>query len=200
MNLLVISASQRHPSQSRKVADYLLKEAIQFEFAQTHLIDLGQTPLPLWDENVWKNTGGWPEILPPVKEKVNNADAYIIIVPEWNGAATPAVKNFLLFFGERETGHKPVLLVSVSNGPNGQYPVSDMRAFGGKNNKWIYIPDHLIIRHVNDVLNEPEASSQEDKILRERIRYSLRQLETYARHLKPLRETYVFDDRFKYAM
>ncbi len=200
MKLVVISASQRHSSQSRKVANYIIKQSAGFDFKQTSLIDLGEHPLPLWDEKIWKHAGQWPEWLGEITVKIKEADAYVLVIPEWNGAATPAIKNFLLFFGERETGHKPVLLISISNEANGQYPVSDMRAFGGKNNKWIYIPDHLIIRYVNELLNKSEATGENDRNIRARIAYSLQQLKLYAKQLRPLRENYPFDERFKYAM
>ena len=201
MKALIISASQRYPSQSAKVARFvaeMLKENSAFN--RYDMLDLGQNPLPLWDEGVWKNEPRWEIILSPVMKKVTEADAYIIIVPEWNGGVTPAIKNFALFFGERETGHKPVWLIAVSSEINGQYPVADMKAFVSKNNKWIFIPDHTVIRFVHQVLNTPEPRNEEEKLLRDRMYYSLHQLGLYARALKPLRETYPFDDRFKYAM
>jgi len=204
MNVFIISASQRFPSQSRKVAQYTegLIE-IYSKFEEINFWDLGENPLPLWEESVWQNDPKWEKILAPLRQKVIRADAYVIVVPEWNGAATPAIKNFSLFFGEKETGHKPVWLISVSSEINGQYPVPDMRAFVYKNNKWIYIPDHTVIRFVRNFFNkspnEP-PENEEEKLLKERMLYSLEQLYLYAKHLKNLRHEIVFDDRFKYAM
>jgi len=200
MKVLIIAASQRYPSQSRKVAGYLLAAIEQHGFFdQMDLLDLGQHPLPLWDQGVWECDTKWQKILPPVKERVHTADAYIFIIPEWNGMATPAMKNFTLFWGERETGHKPVLLIGVSSEPNGQYPIADMRAFGLKNNKWVFIPDHVIIRHVDRYFNKAEAVDENEKLLRDQLFYALKELKAYAGALKTVREQWIFDDRFKYA-
>ncbi|NPA43226.1 MAG: NAD(P)H-dependent oxidoreductase [Chlorobi bacterium] len=201
MKALVIAASQRHPSQSAKVAEYIRRMiAERAVFSEVNVYDLGKNPLPLWDEGVWRNDPRWQRILEPVARLVTDADAYVVVVPEWNGGVTPAIKNFALFFGERETGHKPLWLVSVSSEINGQYPVADMKAFVSKNNKWIFIPDHTVIRFVHRYLNSPEPASEEEKLLVERMQYSLTQLERYARALKEVRRDFPYDDRFKYAM
>jgi len=200
MKVFILAASQRHPSQSAKVAHYianLIEQEAYFD--ETTLRDLGRDPLPLWDPGVWENSPRWEKILAPLRRDVMAADAYVIVVPEWNGGITPALKNFTLFFGERETGHKPVWLVSVSSEINGQYPVVDMKAFASKNNKWIFIPDHTVIRFVDKVLNTPRPRSDEEKLLIDRIKYSLLELKLYAEALKPLRDNFPFDDRFKYA-
>lgn len=200
MNLLIVSASQRSPSQSRKMAAYLLAVIEQYRwFERVEVLDLGRHPLPLWDQGVWEGDPKWQKILPPVRRQVTEADAYVFIIPEWNGMATPAMKNFTLFWGERETGHKPALLIGVSSEPNGQYPIADMRAFGLKNNKWVFIPDHLVIRHVDRYFNTPGPVDEHEKFLRDRIVYSLKELHAYAELLNRFRERWVFDDRFKYA-
>ncbi len=201
MNLLIISASQRYPSQSRKVADYLKQTVEKNKFFDTvQLIDLGQNPLPLWDQGVWDGTPEWKHMLNPVIEQMRKADAFILVIPEWNGMATPAIKNLTLFAGEHITGHKPVLLVSVSAGISGQYPISDLRVSGYKNTKWVYIPDHLIVRFVNSVMNGDKPENDNDALIRERAEYSLKQLKLYAEALQSIRNKLEFDERFKYAM
>ena len=201
MNLFIISASQRHPSQSLKVARYvghMIEKSRKFQSYEIY--DLGSHPLPLWDEGVWRNDPKWEKILSPLRQKVINADAFVMVIPEWNGGVTPAIKNFSLFFDEKETGHKPVWLITISSEINGQYPIADMKAFGSKNNKWIFIPDHTIIRFVKQMLNNHMPHNQEEKILIERMAYSLHQLALYAQALKSVRLKFTFDERFKYAM
>ena len=201
MNLLIISASQRYPSQSRKVADFLKKTVEKHRiFDSVRMIDLGEKPLPLWDQGVWEGTKEWKHILNPVIEQMRKADAFILVTPEWNGMATPAIKNLTLFAGEKITGHKPVLLVSVSAGGSGQYPISDLRVSGYKNTKWVYIPDHLIVRFVNSVMNGEDPADENDALIRDRALYSLKQLRLYAQALQSVRNGMEWDDRFKYGM
>ena len=201
MKVVIISGSQRFPSQSRKTAEYLMKEVRRLQlFEETALIDLGEKPLPMWDQGVWTGDENWKAVLEPLTAEMRSADAYILITPEWNGAVTPAVKNFSLFFGERVTGHKPVLAVSVSAGPSGQYPIAELRSAVFKNNKWVFIPDHLVIRFVEKRLIGEEPADESDALLRDRIVYSLRQLQLYAGAMTEVRRDFPWDDRFKYGM
>ncbi|NPA45653.1 MAG: NAD(P)H-dependent oxidoreductase [Chlorobi bacterium] len=200
MKTMIIAASQRHPSQSRKVADFVEKMILDEQFFdRTDLLDLGEHPLPLWDQGVWGNRPEWESVLKPLRKRVREADAFVMVIPEWNGAATPAIKNFSLFFDEKDTGHKPVLLVSISSEVNGQYPVVDMMSFGRKNNKWIFIPDYVIIRFVHHYLNGGQSTGEQEAFLHDRLRYGLEELRRYASVLRRFRESWTFDERFKYA-
>ncbi|MCV5978616.1 NAD(P)H-dependent oxidoreductase, partial [Escherichia coli] len=80
------------------------------------------------------------------------------MTPEWHGMATPALKNFLLLTTANELAHKPALLVSVSVSINGVYPISELRMTGSKNNHVCFLPDHLIVRK-SDKLIDQDANS-----------------------------------------
>ena len=98
-----------------------------------------------------------------------------------------------------ETGHKPALLVSVVNGISGAYPIAELRMNALKNNKLVAVPDHLIIRNVEEVLNTKEENTdigeveekntleQRDINLRHRIEYSLEMLHQYSKALATIR-------------
>ena len=73
------------------------------------------------------------------------------MTPEWNGMATPAIKNFFLYFSSSVLFHKPALIVTVSAGHGGAYPVIELRSSGYKNTKLCYIPEHVIIREAANV-------------------------------------------------
>jgi hypothetical protein len=78
-------------------------------------------------------------------------------------------KNFFLFASSAELGHKPALLVSVSAGISGAYPIArNSRSSSYKNNHICYIPEHLIVRQVGGVLNSADAASPEDQAIRNR--------------------------------
>ena len=199
MQLLIISGSMRYPSGSRLAAGYLKRKVEeQSLFSKVDLLDLGQSPIPLWDEGVWQGAEKWRGILTGLKEQLQAADAYIFVIPEYNGMASPGIKNLTLFFDERITGHKPVLLTAVtSEEHNGQYPISDMRAYGSKNTKWIYVPDHLIYRRIRELISDDLQMN--DRSLEDRTLYSLKELYAYAGALKEMRKQWTFRPEFKYA-
>lgn len=201
MNLLIVSASQRAPSQSAKVAGYLAEVVKGFEQV-THL-PLCEYELGYWDgdDDSKANKGScWPLI----EKKVRAADALVLISPEWNGMVTPLLKSFLMMCDIADTAHKPALLVSVVNGISGAYPIVEMR-MSMKNNKLVALPDHLIVRQVEQVLNGPQAASQRDTNLRRRIDYYLHLLGRYSKALKPIRlseqtEPFPYSQDFAYGM
>lgn len=186
MNLVIISASQRTQSQSVKVANYIAESVTGYEKV-THF-ELCQYNLPLWDGTpIGKSAeqSDWPLL----NEQISQADAFIMITPEWSGMASPLLKNLLLMCSGQDTAHKPVLLVAVSGGISGVYPIAELRMNAFKNNKLVAIPDHLIIRNVGEVLNSDNDSalSERDTNIRDRIGYSLHVLAHYSETLKVLR-------------
>ncbi|MGS0680987.1 NADPH-dependent FMN reductase [Shewanella sp. 125m-7] len=184
MELVIVSASQRTPSQSAKVARYLSQQA--GEFSRVNHIELCQYQLPFWDGAVdTKFAAGsrWPLI----SQQVKKADALVLITPEWGGMASPLMKNFLLMCDNQDTAHKPALLVAVVSGISGAYPIAELRMNALKNNKLVATPDHLIIRNVEDVLNSTTPDNERELHLRERIDYSLHMLTQYSEALKAVR-------------
>lgn len=188
MNLLIISASQRTESQSAKVAKYI--ESSEQHFSTTTHIELCKLAIPLWDgEQQSKHTkkSDWGLL----ETDLSNADAIILITPEWSGTASPLLKNVLLMCESQHCAHKPTLLISVSGGISGAYPIGELRMNAFKNNKMVAIPDHLIIRDVSDYLNEIEQEvdtmTAREQQLRQRIAYSLHTLIHYAKSFKTLR-------------
>ncbi|QUM86006.1 NADPH-dependent FMN reductase [Moritella sp. 28] len=205
MELVIISGSQRHHSESAKVAAYIASAANQFKTVQH--IELCKYQLPFWDgDNESKSAPGcdWPLI----SEAIMQADALVLITPEWDGMAPPILKNFLMMCEHKETAHKPALLVSVVSGINGANPIAELRMNGCKNNKLVAIPDHLIIRNVGDVLNagtDNMAISERDDSIRHRIGYSLHTLHQYSHALGQVRQLqqqqpYSQQEKYSYAM
>lgn len=188
MNLLIISASQRSPSQSAKVARYLAETTHSFD--KINLIELCQLNIPLWDgEDASKAmpASDWSGL----QAQVNAADALVLITPEWSGIASPRLKNFLMMCEAQHCAHKPALLISVVDSISGAYPIAELRMNAFKNNKLVAIPDHLIIRNVTEVLNDfthdGSVLSHRDSQIRDRIAYSMHTLTHYAESLKSLR-------------
>ena len=202
MKFFILSGSHRREAQSLKVANYV-KSVLAREHAgaEVHLYSLSGNPLPLWDEA----TGGAPDALwDPISAELKAADALVIISPEWSGMATPGVKNFLLNCTADEVGHKPALIVTVSASRGGSYPVAELRMSGYKNNRLTWLPEHVIVQHVEQNLNAPDGTAdlaKEDAIIRKRFRYALRLLEEYGKALRQVRTSGAVDHQtFKSGM
>ncbi|KPJ96498.1 MAG: flavoprotein [Gammaproteobacteria bacterium SG8_11] len=203
MKISIINGSHRESSQSYKVANYI-QSVIDGEIAeQSWLLSLAGNPLPLWDQGVWDGDPKWKALLTPIKDQLASSDAFVVISPEWHGQVPAGLKNFFLLFGKNELGHKPALIVSVSSGEGGAYPVAELRMSSYKNSRLCYIPEHVIIRHVEKVLNDnPEDNdSRSDPYIRERLQWSINILKQYGIALKQVRESGVTaSDKFKNGM
>ena len=108
-------------------------------------------------------------------------------MPEYGGMATPAAKNIFLLCGNGELAHKPGLIVSVSSGNGGAYPISELRSSSYKNTHIMWIPENIIIRNVEE-FNPGHHGENIPEWLDNRIDYVLKLLLTYASNMKPIRE------------
>jgi azobenzene reductase len=203
MKIAIISGSHRQNSQSLKVAKHVQQTLDEGICEETWLYSLEDNPLPLWDEGVWNADKKWLDILTPIREQLASCDALVIITPEWHGQVPAGLKNFFLLFGKNELGHKPALIVSVSAGVGGSYPIAELRMSSYKNNRLCYIPEQVIIRDVETILNEDESKNDTrvDSYIRERLQWSLTILKQYAVALKQVRESGVTEtDKFTNGM
>lgn len=190
MKIAIICGAQRVSSESGKLALFLQKRiAALFSEVNTYLLDLGKNPLPLWDEGVWQATEKWKTAWTPIAEEINNCDGLIVISPEYGGMVPPALKNFLLLCGGKDIAHKPGLIVGVSSGRGGSYPIAELRTTGYKNNRICWVPDHLIIRNVSKFNESP---SEHDRDI-ERINYSLKMFYEYTKALITVRNSNYID-------
>ena len=204
MKISIISGSHRNPSQSEKVARHIEHTLLAgHPGMETWLYTLADNPLPLWDQTLWENSTEWNERLAPLKEALSSSDGLVIVAPEWHGQAPAGLKNFFLLFNRFELGHKPALIVAVSSGDGGAYPVAELRMSSYKNNRLCYIPEHVIVRNVEKVLNkhDEENDSDADAYYRERISWALNILTGYAAALKPMRDkVQIHNDKFGNGM
>jgi hypothetical protein len=113
----------------------------------------------------------------------------------------PGLKNFFLLCSAADVGHKPALIVSVSSGIGGSYPITELRISSYKNTRIVYIPEHVIIRNVEELLHGDSAAGERDESTRSRVGYALRVLKEYASALKGVRESGVIDHKsFPFGM
>jgi NAD(P)H-dependent FMN reductase len=188
VNITIVVGSHRKDSQSSRVGKYIAEDLAHIDPAVTvNTIDLAENPLPLWDESVWRGDSEYAALWKPYRDTMRKADGFVIIAPEWAGMVPPGLKNLLLFAGPREVGHKPALIIAVSASRGGSYPVNELRTSGYKNSRLLYIPEHVLVQDVADVLVEEKPASDRDAWLRRRIEFADRILLEYAKALAPIR-------------
>ena len=196
MKYVIVSCSQRQHSQSIKVARYLEKQ-LDENGHEVFLHDCGIEPLPLWGtdsgDSAWTY---WQQ----VSEALLSAEAFVLVTPEWCGMATPQSKNLFLLAGQKELGHKAGMIVSVSAGRGGAYPIAELRSSSYKNSRINWIPEHVIVRQVETVLNDEVSESISDTWIRDRIDFALTHLEIYAEALGQVRTKLPTDPRFGNGM
>lgn len=192
MKCSIISGSHRIDSQSEKVARYVQRALREQQLCEeTWLLSLAGNPLPLWDESIWEADPQWQERLQPISQQLASSDALVVVSPEWHGQVPAGLKNFFLMWSKGELAHKPALIVTVSSGDGGSYPVAELRMSSYKNNRICYIPEHVIVRNVEGVLNERSADNnlEADQYFRARFTYALGILKEYAVALRRVRES-----------
>ena len=190
MQIAIIAGSHRKDSQSAKVAHFLASQLMSLGEHSCWICDLGKEPLPLWDEEIGSDAPQWSG-LKALTEKIDTADAFIMIAPEWHGMVPAALKNFFLVCGGASFAHKPALPVGVSVGPGGTYPINELRTSSYKNNRLCYLPEHLIVRNCMVVMNDDSSENDEGEhsYISERSLYCMKQLIAYADALAQVRES-----------
>ncbi len=192
MKITIVSGSHRPESeaQSLKVARFVERTLRERSLCdETWLFSLSGNPLPLWDQGIWDGDPAWQERLAPISAGLASSDGFVVVSPEWHGMVPAGLKNFFLLWTRGELAHKPALIVTVSSGMGGAYPVAELRMSSYKNNRLCYIPEHVIVRDVERVLNDDPAANdpEADAYLRGRIAWALGILREYALALRGVR-------------
>jgi len=187
MKLVVVSGSHRRDSQSERVSKFCMELAGQKGF-EANLINLAGNPFPFWDESIW-NVGvkQWSNgVFKEAAQLLDEASAAIIVSPEWSGMVPPGLKNFFLL-AEASLAHKPVLLVGITTGMSGTWPIAELKISSSKNTRIVYIPEHVILRHVDKLLLGPNPVDSADQWVRSRLAYSIEILGEYSKALAAVR-------------
>ena len=114
LKIAIISGSIRTGRKSHHVAKYFEKYIKENKLAEAEILDLKEFDFPIFEERLafQKNPS---ENLIAFSQKIKNADAVIIVSPEYNGGYPASIKNAIDVL-VKEWYHKPVGLVSVSAG------------------------------------------------------------------------------------
>ena len=188
MKISIISSSHRTNSQSKRISHLLNNNLLNIHSSlEIFFLDLADASLPLWSPDKKNGKGVWGETWNSISDNLNKSDGFILVVPEYGGMATPAAKNVFLLCGNGEFAHKPGLIVSISSGNGGAYPIAELRSSSYKNTHLMWIPENIIIRNVEEY-NPGAHGDNIPQWLDDRINYVLNLFLAYAANMKPLRE------------
>jgi len=151
MRVAIIIGSIREGRQSQKAA-YFLQKKLAARLIDTDIIDLAEYPLPFMEERISLDPN------PPVNallisEKLKNADAIILVTPEYQGSFTGVLKNALDYFLP-EFLKKVVGVATTAGGRMGginasvqlQHVILSMGAYA--------LPQKLIVSEIQNAFDE----------------------------------------------
>jgi NAD(P)H-dependent FMN reductase len=160
---------------------------------RTSFLELATANIPMWDEGTWEGEERWKKIWGGYSQDLTTCDAFIIIAPEYGGMVPPALKNLFLLTSNQELAHKPALIVAISAGRSGTYPVAELRMSSYKNTRICYLPDHMILREVEKLFVADEPADKFEADTRARLEYFLKVLAEYSKALANVRSSGVID-------
>jgi len=116
MNIVIISGSARIGSLSHRVALHLQHHLEHKTNHQISIVNLQDWSLPPV-QSVWSSVEKTPIEFKPLAQTMFDAEAFILISPEFNGSYSPAMKNLIDQFPKQH--HKAFGIVTASPGAMG---------------------------------------------------------------------------------
>ncbi len=128
MKLQVIVGSTREGRVSHRVVNWVAQEAKNLTDTDVEIVDLVDYPLPFFDEPIPPQYN--PDRKPSAAakkwlDKVAEADAYVLVTPEYNRSYSAVLKNALDYI-DFQFAKKPVALVAHGS-TGGAQAVSHLR-------------------------------------------------------------------------
>jgi NAD(P)H-dependent FMN reductase len=150
--ITIVVGSIRQGRKSLAVAEYLHARVHEKTELAARLLDLADYPCPPLEERTEGESA-----LPTARklfQQLSEADALLIVAPEYKGGVPGALKNVFDYFPPGFLRHKPVGICTVSAGGYGGINcLSQLRlltlAVGG-----IPIPEFVAVSRVNEVADE----------------------------------------------
>ena len=187
MKLHLILCSTRPGRVGATVAHWAHAAAVEHGGFAAELVDLAEVDLPMYDEPrhpalrqyEHEHTKRW-------SASVASADAYVLVLPEYNGGTTPALVNALNYV-YREWNYKPAAFVSYGGISGGVRAVQFTRQILNTL-KLVPIVEGVIIPMVAQQL-DAQKRFQPSEIHQAAVKAMLDELLRWAEALQPLRAT-----------
>jgi NAD(P)H-dependent FMN reductase len=148
----IICGSTRRDRQSIKAAKFVLAQLQQRTGVQTELLDLLKLNFPIMEERLHRRDDPPPGV-PEFGEKIDRADAVIIVSPEYNNGYPGVLKNALDYLLP-EYERKPFGIVTVSAGGFGGINCLAQLRLVALGMGAFSIPENLAISHIHDSFND----------------------------------------------
>jgi len=129
MKLKVILSSVRDGRQGEKVANWVMDELVSYTQFESELLDLKDYKFPYYEDSLSASQLHMPyepKLRQQWAEKIAEADAFLIITPEYNHSY-PAVLKSALDVIYHEWNNKPVSFISYGGSANGSRSVEHLR-------------------------------------------------------------------------
>lgn len=110
MKMLVIGGGPRKTGRTKIAASFIAASN------QADYIDLSEQILPLFNGQEDQQE---LQVVKDLKQAVNNADAIILLSPEYHSGMSGALKNALDFLSSEQFKHKAVGLIAIAGGGKG---------------------------------------------------------------------------------
>jgi chromate reductase, NAD(P)H dehydrogenase (quinone) len=113
MRIEIISGSPRGNSITNRVALNLKNQIEEKTEHEVNIIDVRENEMPLL-QAVFTSVDSTPEPFKEVADRMLNANAFILLTPEYNGSYSAALKNLLDHFPKQH--HKVFAIATASTG------------------------------------------------------------------------------------
>lgn len=191
MKIGVISGSNRSRSESARIAQWFMQHLSSLGH-HAEMVDASKEKISYEPEVLWANDD---PVFTAIRDRLQPLDGYVVVAPEWGGAASPVIMNLFLHLGAQVFADKPVYVVGVSSTRGGQRPVTQLRSYAYKNSYAVFLPEWLVVQECET------AFQSEDEYVVQRAIYGVEHLLAYAEALQPVRTKNLRDyERFQYGM
>ncbi|MEX0771942.1 MAG: NADPH-dependent FMN reductase [Balneolales bacterium] len=163
MKVAILTGSVRNERQSHKVA-YYLEQQLKERSIETDLIDLRENPLPVFEDPSGQYAD-LPDHIRELGDRLGQADALLLVTPEYHGSFSGVMKNALDYFWS-EFSKKPIGVATASAGRMGginastqlQHVILSLGAYP--------LPGKLIVPEVQNAFYDESYEPQNERIIK----------------------------------
>jgi NAD(P)H-dependent FMN reductase len=185
INLKIITSTTRNGNKGLSIAHWISELAQQFDDFNVELLDLAEINLPIFDEPhhprlqqyEFEHTKNW-------SAKINEADAFIITLAEYNYGFPAPIKNAIDYL-HNEWRHKPLGIVSYGGVSAGLRAAQMLKQVVTTLNM-MPIAEQVNIPFFSKFISQ-DGIFKADETLNKSAEAMLSALEKWANALKPMR-------------